>query len=99
MKKFFSNAIAKFSPCCRDMAKLSSLSLDRKLSLKEQIGIRMHGWICSWCVDYSTQVGKLNQTVSGEGESLAELKDEKMSDECRARIKAMMETSSDAPKN
>ena len=97
MKNLFAKAIGAMCPCCRDMARLSSQSLDRKLNLRERIGMRIHGWICSWCVDYSDQVQIVNDSVKSEGESLAELKDDELSDECRARIRAMMQASSQKP--
>ncbi len=93
MKKLFTKVIGGISPCCRDMAILSSQSLDRRLTFRERFSMRMHGWICSWCVDYSDQVSKVNDTVTGEGESLAEMRDEKLSDACKERIKAMMKPS------
>lgn len=94
MKKLFTKVIGGMSPCCREMAFLASQSLDRRLTFREQFSMRMHGWICSWCVDYSDQVSKVNDTVAGEGESLAEMKDEKLSEACKERIKAMIESSS-----
>lgn len=81
------------TPSCQDMSRLCSESLDRKLTLGERIRMKMHGWICSWCIDYSDQVHHVNQTVKSEGESLAELKDDRLSEECKARMKALMEAS------
>ena len=55
--------------------------------------MRMHGWICSWCIDYSDQVHKVNSTVRDEGESLAEIKDDCLSEDCKERMRALMEAS------
>lgn len=93
MKGLFSKVIGGLSPSCRQMAQLCSQSLDRKLSLWERIQIRMHCWICSWCVDYSYQVNQVSNIVRNEGESLAEIKSDKLSVDCKARIRAMMEQS------
>ena len=60
--------------------------------------MRMHGWICGWCIDYSDQVHKVNQTVQNEGESLAELKDERLSEDCKQRMRALMESPGKGPK-
>ena len=87
------------TPSCQDMSRLCSESLDRKLTLGERIRMCMHGWICSWCIDYSDQVNKVNDSVKDQGESLAELKDERLSDDCKARMKAMMEASGQNPDN
>jgi hypothetical protein len=97
MKNLITTAIGAMCPCCRDIAQLSSQSLDRKLTLRERIGMRIHGWICSWCIDYSNQVQIVSDKVKSDGESLAELNDEKLSDECRERIRVMMQPSSQEP--
>jgi hypothetical protein len=97
MKGLFIKAISRMSPSCRDMSRLCSQSLDRTLTLRKRICMRMHGWICSWCIDYSDQVHKVSSTVREEGESLAELKDDKLSEDCKARMRAIMEASSKGP--
>lgn len=93
MKGLFTRVISSLTPSCQDMSRLCSQSLDRKLTLKERICMRMHGWICSWCIDYSDQVHKVNQTVHDEGESLAELKDDCLSEDCKERMRTLMEAS------
>ncbi len=55
----------------------------------------MHGWICSWCIDYSDQVEKVNHTVKDEEESLAELKDDRLSEDCKARMRALLKESAE----
>jgi hypothetical protein len=97
MKNLIAKAIGLMCPCCRDMARLSSQSLDRTLSIRERIGIRIHGWICSWCVDYSDQVQMVSNHVKGAGESLAELKDDNLSEDCRERIREILKASSHKP--
>ena len=78
MKGLFTKAISRMSPSCQDMSRLCSQSLDRKLTIRERISMCMHCWICSWCIDYSDQVEKVSDTVRDEGETLAELKKEKL---------------------
>lgn len=56
--------------------------------------MKMHGWICSWCGDYSKQVHQVSNTVHDQGESLAELTNEELSEDCKARLQAMMEANS-----
>lgn len=83
--------MSALTPSCQDMARLCSKSLDQKLTLGERMRMRMHGWICSWCIDYSDQVHKVNQSVKDQGESLAELKDDRLSEDCKARMRALLE--------
>jgi len=94
MKGLFAKMIEGMCPSCRDMAKLCSQSIDRKLTFWERLRMGMHCRICSWCIDYSDQVHKVSDTVSDEGESLAEVKKDKLSEDCKARIQAMMDASS-----
>ena len=75
------------------MSRLCSESLDRDLTFLERVRMKMHGWICSWCIDYSDQVHHVNNAAKEEAESLAELKNERLSEDCKARMKAMMEAS------
>ena len=99
MKGLCIKLISRITPSCRDMAKLCSQSIDRKLTFWERMGMHMHGWICSWCVDYSDQVHKVSDSVRDEGESLAELKDGQLSEDCKARMRALMEESKIAESN
>ncbi|QXD28030.1 hypothetical protein GA003_18835 [Opitutia bacterium ISCC 52] len=91
MKGLFTKMMSGLTPSCKDMSRLCSESLDRKLTLGERIRMCMHGWICSWCIDYSDQVQKVNHTVKDEGESLAELKGDRLSEDCKARMRALLE--------
>jgi hypothetical protein len=93
MKRFFSNAIARITPSCKEMSRLSSESLDRKLTIGERCCMWMHGWICGWCQDYSKQVSKVNDSVKDEGESLAELCKGNLSEDCKARMRTLINTS------
>ena len=99
MKSLFVKAIARITHSCQRMSRLCSESLDRKLSLWERMRMCMHGWICSWCMDYSKQVNKVSSTVQDKGESLAELKNDQLSDECKARMRAILEKSSNESSN
>ena len=93
MKSLLVKVIGRITPTCQNMTRLCSQSLDRKLSLRERISMRMHCWICSWCIDYSKQLNTVSSTVRDEAESLAELKDDKLSDDCKARMQAMVDDS------
>lgn len=93
MKRFFKNFISRLTPSCREMARLCSESLDRDLTFGERLRMRIHGWICSWCIDYSDQIHQVNSIVREEAESLAEMSSEAMPAECRERIRQLIEES------
>ena len=94
MKSLFVKAIARITPSCQHMSRLCSESLERNLSMGDRMRMKMHCWICSWCIDYSKQVHKVSSTVHQEAESLAELKNDQLSDECKARMRTIMVKSS-----
>ncbi len=46
---------------CKDAAKLMSQEQDRRLSLAERIGLRLHLLICDACSNYMRQMSFLRQ--------------------------------------
>ncbi len=42
--------------CCKEVSELVSLSLDRQLSLRERLGIRLHLMMCRMCRRYRKQI-------------------------------------------
>ena len=49
--------LARITPRCHDMTRLISRSQDAGLPVGTRIRMRMHYWICAWCVRYHDQVG------------------------------------------
>lgn len=90
MRRIFINFISGVTPSCREMTRLCSESLDRELSFGERLRMRMHGWICSWCIDYSDQIHQINSIVKEEADSLSEKKSDVMPAECRERIRKIL---------
>jgi len=41
---------------CKDITRLVSESLDRKLSLVERIQVRVHLWMCTGCTRFEKQL-------------------------------------------
>src|SRR5882724_9172789 len=39
-------------PTCKQTVKVISESMERKLSLRERVTVKLHLWICLWCVWY-----------------------------------------------
>ncbi len=46
---------------CKQATQLASAALDRKLSVAEQIQLRLHLAICSGCRNFSRQINLLRQ--------------------------------------
>jgi hypothetical protein len=39
-------------PNCKDMSLVMSQSMERRLTLRERAAMRLHLWVCIWCVWY-----------------------------------------------
>lgn len=39
-------------PTCKQMAPVMSESLERPLTLRERVTLKLHLWVCVWCVWY-----------------------------------------------
>ena len=48
--------LARITPRCHDMTRLISRSQDADLPVGTRVKMRMHYWICAWCVRYRDQV-------------------------------------------
>jgi hypothetical protein len=90
------NWLKVLSPCCRDAARMLSESMDRRLTLPERVGLRVHLLLCSLCRRYGRQlvflrklVGAFARIVEAQGASSAS----EMSPEARARIRERLERS------
>ena len=65
---------------CREVTLLASESLDRKVTLKERIGLRFHLLMCKLCTRYVRQLKFMHQAsrvvdennVKGSGAQLSE---------------------------
>lgn len=48
---------------CRQASRIVSESLDRKLTMQEQINLRMHLFICSMCRNFKQNIYMLEQMM------------------------------------
>jgi len=72
---------------CKDASQLISEGQDRKLGLRERIGLRLHLWMCKNCRLFDKQLGQLRQVLHrglNQGELPKELP---LSTEAQARIR------------
>jgi hypothetical protein len=80
-------------PCCREVTRLVSASMDQRLPFGTRVRIGMHLAMCRFCSGFARQMRLLRQAVRERGEQLAaDLNDAAMglSDEARQRIKAAL---------
>ena len=85
--KSLGRGLAELSPSCREATRLQSEAMDRPLSLRKRIGLRIHLGLCRWCRRYGRQIGFL-RSVAHEHERHEEtLPPQTLRPEARERIK------------
>ena len=50
-------------PTCKDTVRVMSESMERRLTLRERINVKLHNWICLWCVWYIEHLQLLRTTI------------------------------------
>src|SRR5258705_9391198 len=50
-------------PTCKQTVKVISESMERSLSLREGITVKLHLWICLWCVWYLEHLQLMRDTI------------------------------------
>lgn len=77
-------------PTCQKMVSVMSQSLERPLNLRERIELKLHLWVCIWCVWYLEHLHLMRDTLRNrasrvtDGEASSGIP---LSTEARERIK------------
>ena len=50
-------------PACKEMVRVMSESMERPLTLRERALLKLHLWVCAWCVWYLEQLRLLRETL------------------------------------
>jgi hypothetical protein len=80
-------------PTCKKTVEVISQSLERPLSLRERVDLKLHLWICVWCLWYLEHLQIMRNTVRAKA---AEDPDDDfpstpfLSSEARERIKSQL---------
>src|ERR1043165_6138938 len=79
-------------PTCKQMAPVMSESLERPLTLRERVTLKLHLWVCVWCVWYlenlRTMRSALRARAAHEDEAVDDVNSAvKLSEEARERIR------------
>lgn len=86
--------ILRALPPCKEIAKIISASIDRSLSLRERVLMKLHLIACKPCVRYLEQSQFLSSAVTQMDANLKEdLFTGRLSDDARERIKNILKTS------
>jgi len=91
----FSVVAWTYLPPCKEIVKIITASLDRKLTVQERIILKLHLAACKPCVHFLDQSHLLSSAAHTMDQ---ELKDDlyagRLSDDARERIKNMLKASS-----
>ena len=79
---------------CKEVSQLASESLDRKLTLKERIGLRFHLMMCKLCTRYVRQLKFMHHACSGMDEKQVTETGPCLSETARDRIRNQLDRSS-----
>jgi hypothetical protein len=83
--------VAEHTPKCHDITRLISESMDRPVSLRTRIAIRIHYVVCAWCERYRDQLGFLREAVRSFPTEDPEKIRGKLSPETRTRLKVALQ--------
>jgi hypothetical protein len=78
-------------PTCKQMAPVMSESLERRLTLRERATLKLHLWVCVWCVWYLEQLRTMREALRARAAHQEEGGEVdpavKLSEEARERIR------------
>ena len=79
-------------PTCKDIAPLMSESMERRLTGRERVALRVHLWVCVWCEWYLQHLRLMREalrikTTQSDVEEPASTAAVSLSNEARERLK------------
>jgi hypothetical protein len=63
IRRFLRHWLLRRQKPCRELVPLLSESLDRRLSLRERLELRLHLFVCAWCARYLEQIKFLRSAI------------------------------------
>src|SRR5690349_12034524 len=92
MSRPLARGITLISPSCKEAARLQSEAMDRKLSLAQRFGLRLHLLLCKWCRRYGAQLKFLRSAAHRCEEHVSGESPQRLSPEARERIKQKLQS-------
>ena len=77
-------------PACQQIVETISQSMERKLTLRESIKLKLHLWVCAWCQWYMEHLHIIRDAArakAAESPDLTSVSGPALSSEARERIK------------
>jgi hypothetical protein len=85
-------------PTCKETVRVMSESMERRLSLSERVNVKLHLWVCLWCVWYIEHLQLLRTTIRTRAEQEPNLDSSSLpslSSAARERMKQSLSQSPD----
>lgn len=76
---------------CKEVTQLISNDLERKLTLGQRLGLKLHLLICHLCRNYARQLRFLHRIAPAIDAHIEAQQDQPLSPEAKARIRAELE--------
>ena len=75
-------------PTCQQAVQTISQSMERPLSFRERINLKLHLWICAWCQWYMEQLHVIRETARAKADEPPEfISSATLTSEARERIR------------
>lgn len=82
-------------PPCKQTVQVLSESLERKLTLRERVLVKLHLWVCMWCVWYLEHLQLVRNAMRDEASQEHTLSSSPgLSDDARERLKRRLSSES-----
>ena len=84
-------------PACKQTVQLISESMERSLTLREQVLLKLHLWVCMWCQWYLEHLHLMRDALrvqETENNDLDVSTPTRLSDEARERIRRSLTNNS-----
>ena len=77
---------------CKHASQLLSQSLDRRLTLRERVGLRLHLMVCDVCERFGKQLAQIRSSVHAWTRQVEQDEHLKLSEEAKKRIASAIES-------
>jgi hypothetical protein len=84
-------------PACKQTVEIISQSMERPLTLRERVLLKLHLWVCMWCVWYLEHLRIMRDTLrlqENESDDVDVSTTTRLSDEARERIRRSLTNNS-----
>jgi hypothetical protein len=93
----FNDWVWRKLPCCREIVKLVTASMDRQLTWREWLVMKVHLYSCDSCINFLKQIKFIRSTLIQGDTNLGEAeKSVHLTDDAKTRMKKALESAKEA---